>query len=139
MFLATNTLYKLFKMKNILVLIGMALLLFSFRFQNDTEGIIKALKSANALQVSEHFDTFIDLTLPAKDEIKNIGKNQAGIALKSFFDETGVKGFDLSNQREAGATMYMAGKLQARSRSYNITVLLKNKDGKHQIISVRIN
>jgi hypothetical protein len=139
MFLATTALFKLFKMKKILVLMGLSLMLFSFNFQNDTDGIIQALKSANALQVSEHFDAFIDLTLPAKDEIKNIGKNQAGIALRSFFEETGVKGFDLSSQREAGVTMYMAGKLQARSRSFNITVLLKNKDGKHQIISMRIN
>ena len=139
MFLATNVLHKLFKMKKVLVLMGMALLLFSFRSQNDTEGIIKALKSANAIQVSDHFDAFIDLTLPGKDEIKNIGKNQAGIALRSFFEETEIKGFDLTSQREAGATMYMAGKLQARSRNYNITVLLKNREGKHQIISVRIN
>lgn len=139
MLLAINRLFKSFRMKQIFLLAGLAFLFFSFRAQNDTEGIVKALKAANAMQVSEHFDAFIDLTLPGKDEVKNIGKNQAGIALKSFFEETGVRGFELSSQREAGATMYMAGKLQAKSRSYNVTILLKNKEGKHQIISVRIN
>jgi hypothetical protein len=127
------------KMKKILVMTGMALLLFSFRIGNDMADIMKALKTANALQLSEYFDAYIDLTLPAKDEIKNIGKNQAGLALKEFFNENGVKGFNLSSQREAGTTMYIAGKLQAKSKNYNITLLLKNKEGKRQIISVRIN
>ena len=35
--------------------------------------------------------------------------------------------------------MYIAGKLQTKSKGYNITILLKNKEGKHQIISIRIN
>ncbi len=117
----------------------MALLLFSFRTSPDTDGIMRALKAGNAIQLSEYFDAFIDLTLPSKDEIKNIGKNQAGIALKEFFSINDVKGFELSSQREAGATMYMAGKLQAKSRTYNVTVLLKNRDGKRMIVSVRIN
>jgi hypothetical protein len=139
MFLAHKTPYNPYKMKKILVLTGIVLLLFSFRTERDMTGIMQALKAGNALQLSEYFDAYIDLTLPAKDEVKNIGKNQAGLALKEFFNEKGVKGFDLSSQREAGATMYIAGKLQAKSRNYNITLLLKNKEGKHQIISIRIN
>ena len=128
-------------MKKIILLMGMFGLVFlSFRSQNsDTEEIIQALKSGNASSVASYFDSYIDLTLPGKDEIKNIGKNQAGITLRSFFEENGVKGFDLSSQREAGITMYMAGKLLAKNKPYNITVLLKNKDGKHQITSIRIN
>ena len=115
------------------------MMLLSFTFQKDTDEIINALKAGNASSVAAYFDSYIDLTLPGKDEIKNIGKNQAGITLKSFFEETGVKGFDLSSQRESGTTMYIAGKLQTKSKGYNITILLKNKDGKHEIISVRIN
>ena len=111
----------------------------SFTFQSDTDAIIKFLKTGNADGIAAYFDGYIDLTLPGKDEIKNIGKNQAGITLKSFFEDTGVKGFDLTSQRESGTTMYIAGKLQTKSKGYNITLLLKNKDGKHEIISIRIN
>ncbi len=140
MFLATYKWYKLHNMKKMLLLMGLiSAALFSFRPQNDTEQIIQALKTGNASLIAYHFDSYIDLTLPGKDEIKNIGKNQAGITLKTFFDENGVRGFDLTSQREAGSTMYMAGKLIAKNKSYNLTVLLKNKDGKHQITSVRIN
>ncbi len=126
-------------MKKSFLLAGLGLLLLSFTYQKDTEEIINALKAGNAESVSAYFDSYIDLTLPGKDEIKNIGKNQAGITLKSFFEENGVKGFDLTSQRESGTTMYIAGKLQTKSKGYNITILLKNKEGKHQIISIRIN
>lgn len=111
----------------------------SFTLQGDISDIVNALKNANAETVSSYFDSYIDLTLPGKEEVKNIGKNQAGIALRSFFNEAGIHGFELTSQREAGTTMYMAGKLNGKSRDYNITLLLRNKDGRHQIISVRIN
>ena len=86
-------------MKKSFLLAGLGLLLLSFTYQKDTEEIINALKAGNAEYVSAYFDSYIDLTLPGKDEIKNIGKNQAGITLKSFFEENGVKGFDLTSQR----------------------------------------
>ena len=126
-------------MKKILIIAGLGMMFMSFTFQSDTDAIIKSLKTGNADGIAAYFDGYIDLTLPGKDEIKNIGKNQAGITLKSFFEDTGVKGFDLTSQRESGTTMYIAGKLQTKSKGYNITLLLKNKDGKHEIISIRID
>lgn len=105
----------------------------------DTSVIINALKSGSADEVSRHFDNYIDLKLPEKDEIKNMGKNQAGIALKSFFNDNGIKGFELTSQRETNGTAYITGKLQNSGKGYNITILLKNKDNQPQIITVRIN
>lgn len=51
----------------------------------DANNLVNALKSANADEVSNYFDKILDIKFPDKDEIKSIGKNQAGIALKSFF------------------------------------------------------
>lgn len=118
---------------------GLGVVMASFTYQSDVSEIVNALKSANAESVSGYFDSYIDLTLPGKEEVKNIGKNQAGIALRTFFNDVGIQGFELTSQREAGTTMYMAGKLNGKNRGYNITLLLRNKDGHHQIISVRIN
>jgi len=126
-------------MKKIFLLTGVGMILFSFCLFNNQDGIINALKAGNVEQVATYFDTFIDLTLPGRDEIKNMDKHHATIVLKSFFEENGINGFEPISQREAGAIMYMTGKLQGKSKSYNLTLLLKNKDGKHQIISVRIN
>ena len=126
-------------MKKIFLLISLALGAMSFTYQGDTDAIIQAFKNGNALEVSRYFDDYVDMKLMDKAEVKNIGRNQAGITLKAFFEENGIMGFEKASDREIGNTMYMTGKLQGTGRGYGITILLKVKDGKHQIISVRIN
>ncbi len=125
-------------MKRLLILALLGLTTMSFRFQG-TPAIITALKSANAESVSAYFDNFIDLKLPEKDEIKNMGKTQSGLALQSFYRDNNIKGFTLTSQREMGGTTYVAGKLDNGAKGFNITLLIKNKDGGQQIITVRIN
>ncbi len=129
------------KMRKIISLlaIGFTLLTFKANAQSDTNDIINAFKQANVTTISNYFENLIDLTLPGKTEIKDISKSQAGIALKNFYEENGIKGFELASQREAGHIMYMAGKLTGQTKTYNITLLLKNKDSKHVITSIRIN
>ena len=126
-------------MKKILLLGLMSIVFFSFKDQTDISGIVNALKGGNAQQLSNYFDNYIDVTLPGKEEVKNIGKNQATITMDAFFQESGVKGFEVLSQREAGATMYIAGRLQTKSKTLNATILLKNKEGKHSITSIRLN
>lgn len=127
-------------MKRLLLIAGLGLILLSFKaVSGDPESIISALKQGNAEQLSQFFDNILDIKLPEKDEIKNVGKNQAGITLKNFFSENRVKGFELTSQREMGGTMYMTGKLQASGKSYNITLMMKSKGDKTSIITVRIN
>ncbi|MFY8127699.1 MAG: DUF4783 domain-containing protein [Chitinophagaceae bacterium] len=126
-------------MKKLFVLFGFFLALVSFKsIVLDAEDVIDALKSGNASEVAAYFDNLIDLTLPDKDELKNISKNQATITLKNFYEENGIKGFSLTSQRESGQTMYIAGKLQGRIDNKNITILLKKDNNKTVIISVRI-
>lgn len=129
-------------MKKMFLLAGLGLLLLSFKVadaQSGTDAVVQALKSANAERVAAYFDDFIDMKLLDKDEVKNMGRNQATIALRSFFTENGVRGFDKLSDRELGNTMYITGKLTGGSKAYNITVMLKQKDGRHQIITIRIN
>jgi hypothetical protein len=125
-------------MKKLLLLTTLSIALFSFTsiLQSD---VANAVKAGNAEQISSYFDNMIDLALPGKDEIKNMSKNQASIAVKTFFDDNGIKSGEVTSQRELGPTMYMSGKLQGKTKSFNITLILKNKDGKYQITSVRIN
>lgn len=104
-----------------------------------SDEIIDALKSGNAVEVATYFDNFVDLTLPDKEEIQNMSKNQATVAFKSFYQENGINGFNLTSQRENGATMYITGKLTGKIGSKNITLMLKNNNGKYSIISVRIS
>jgi hypothetical protein len=107
--------------------------------QVDNDGVVKALKTANVEQLANYFDSFIDLKLLEKDEVKNMGKNQATLALKAFFTDNNIKGFELTSQREMGNTMYMAGKLKNTGKGFNITIMMKKNDNKQDIISIRIN
>jgi len=126
-------------MKKLLILTILSLFGMAFSPQNDIEAIKQAFKSGNADEVAKYFDDYVDIKLLDKDEVKNIGRNQASIALKSFFSENGVKGFQKISDREIGTTMYMTGKLLNGSKGYNITVMMKQKGGKHVIITIRIN
>ncbi len=130
---------KLTPMKKLLVLVSVCTALFAFTFIDNVPNIVNALRMGNAEEVSRYFDNFIDLKLLERDEIKNMSKNQAGFAFQSFFRENGIRTFELTSQREMGGVMYLAGRLINSGRGYNITILLKNKDGGHQIITVRIN
>ncbi|MDB5247344.1 MAG: hypothetical protein JWQ40_1738 [Segetibacter sp.] len=125
-------------MKKIIFIIMVLFAAFSVRAQ-DANHIVSALKTGNADQVSDYFDKILDLKFPDKDEIKSIGKNQAGIALKSFFDNNNIKGFELSSQREMGGTMYIAGKLTNGGEGYKLSIMMKTKEGRPQIITVRIS
>jgi hypothetical protein len=126
-------------MKKMMVLIGVVLLLSSFFVAGDSDKIINALNQGNASQFSAYFDNFLDIKLPEKDEIKNVGKTQAAITMKSFFDDIQLNGFEKTSQREMGGTMYLTGKLKGKSNTYNITLLMKDRGDKLSIISIRVS
>jgi hypothetical protein len=126
-------------MKKILLLFIVAFAAFGFTGKVDSESIIKALKTGNAEVFASYFDSFIDLKLPEKDELKNMGKNQATIAIKSFFEDNGIKGFQLTSQREMGSTQYISGKLLNNGKGFNITIMMKKTGDKEGIVTVRIN
>jgi hypothetical protein len=125
-------------MKKIILILLVVFAAFAVKAQ-DANNVISALKSGDAEQVSDYFDKILDIKFPEKDEIKSIGKNQAGIALKSFFDANNIKGFELSSQREMGGTMYIAGKLNNGAEGYKVSIMMKTKEGRPQIITVRIS
>lgn len=121
----------------------MALLVGGFAFasipQADPDAIVNALKTADAGKISAYFDDFVDIKLLDKPEVKNTGRNQAGIMLKTFFSENSINGFEKTSQRDMSGTMYLTGKLQNNNKGNNITIMMKMKDGKWQIITLRIS
>ncbi|NDA63276.1 MAG: DUF4783 domain-containing protein [Chitinophagia bacterium] len=112
---------------------------WSFSLQNDLEALLSALKNAQADEVATYFDAMVDMKFPDRDEIKNVGKNQAAIALSSFYSEQKINGFEKISEREIGNTMYMTGRLLNGGKGFNITLMMKMIKGKHYIITVRIN
>lgn len=126
-------------MKKLFLILCSAFLVSSATFAQTGDDIAKTLKEGSADAFANYFDAFVDLKLPEKDEIKNVGKNQATITIKSFFADEGIKGFDKTSERELSGTMYMTGKLAGKNKSYNITIMMKKKGDSFAIITVRIN
>ncbi len=126
-------------MKKLFLLVSVALGLMSFSPQGGVDAIVNAFKSADAAQVGGYFDDYVDIKLLDKDEVKNIGRNQATITLKAFMSENQIKGFEKVSERAIGNTMYLAGKMLNAGKGLNATVMLKMKDGKWQIITLRIS
>jgi len=126
-------------MKKIYIWLLLLVCGLSVNAQTENEAIIQSLKATNMEVLAEYFDDFIDLKLLDKDEVKNMSKNQATIALKSFYNENGIKGFDKVSEGGKGTLSYLIGKLTTATKSYNITIQLKQKNGKSQIITIRIS
>lgn len=126
-------------MKSFFLTLGLAFALMSFTFQAPTDAIVRSLKSASSEQVASHFDDFVDMKLLEKDEVRNMGRNQAALTLKNFFAEKNIKGFEKISEREIGSTMYMTGKLLNSDKGFNITVMLKQNGGQYKIVTLRIN
>ncbi len=126
-------------MKKILLIVCLAMGVAAFGQSAGNDAIVNALKGGNVTSFSSYFDNTLDVKLPDKDEAKGIDKNAAGTTVKDFFDKNGIKGFELTSQRAMGGTMYMTGKLTGGAKPYNITVMMKDKDGKTSVITVRIN
>ncbi len=126
-------------MKRIFLSIILLGLSFSIMAQSETDAIVQSFKSANVDDIANHFDDFVDLKLLNKDEVKNMSKNQAAIALKAFFAENGIKGFDKVSEGGKGTLAYLIGKLTTNGKNYNITIQMKQKLAKMQVITLRIS
>ena len=126
-------------MKKLFLILCAAFLVSVASFAQTGDDIAKTLKQGNADAFANYFDAFVDLKLPEKDEIKNVGKNQATITIKSFFADEGIKGFNKTSERELSGTMYITGKLTGKNKAYNITIMMKKKADSFAIITIRIN
>jgi hypothetical protein len=129
--------HKEYNMKKFFTIVG---LLFSVTiFAQEGNAVIDALKGGDAAKFTSYFAPKVDIKLPNKDEMANVDKAEGASAVKGFFADNNINGFDATSQREMGGTMYITGKLKNGNTSYNITVMLKNKEGSMSVITVRIN
>ncbi len=107
--------------------------------QSETDQVVKAFKTGNVESIASFFDEYVDLKLLDKDEVKNMSKNQAELALKSFYSDKEVKGFDKVSEGGKGNLLYLLGKLTSGNKVYSITIQLKQKSGNLHIITMRIS
>lgn len=115
-------------------------LMFSIAaFSQNGDAVINALKNSDAVKFSGYFDNTVDIKLPKENEMQNISKAGAAAAVKNFFTNNNINGFEVISQREMSGTMYIAGKLKSSTQDYNITVMMKSKGDNSSVITIRIN
>ena len=107
--------------------------------QTETDMVIRALKTANPDLITTYLDDYVDIKLLDKDEVKNMSKNQAAMALKLFYSDHNIKGFEKVSDGGKGNLVYILGKLTTSGKSHSITVQLKQKNGTLYIITMRIS
>ena len=124
-------------MKKIVTLTCTALLFFMMAFQqlSGFDGVVGALRSGNATELSKYIDNNIELSLPSKTD--NYSRQQALVILQDFFTSNGVKDFEIKHKGDNGGSQFGIGTLVTRSGSYRTTFFLTDKNGKLLVKGIR--
>lgn len=125
-------------MRRLLFFITIALVTSTVHAQ-ETDGVVKAFKTANVDEIAGYFDEYVNLKFLDRDEVKNMSRNQASLALKAFYTENGIKGFEKISEGGRASLVYLLGKLNNGNKGYNITIQLKPREGKLEIVTIRIS
>jgi hypothetical protein len=119
-----------------IILLSVLVLVSAFKNEAELDSVLVALKSGNASQLSQHFDSRVDITLPEKSD--NYSRSQAVMVIKDFFSSTGgVKTFELRHHGENNGSNFLIGVLQTHNGRYRTTLFLKQKGDKAYLQEMR--
>jgi hypothetical protein len=104
--------------------------------QETTDKVNTALKAGDAVKLSDHFNSSLDISLPDTDQ--TMSKSHATQVMKDFFKANPCKSYTLNHvgsSREA--TKYIIGTYVVGSKSYKTYILLKETEGKYLIVQLQ--
>ena len=107
----------------------------SFVQSSNIDGVISALRSGNATELAKYFDDNVELTLPVKSD--SYSKAQAILILKDFFDNNGVKNFEVKHKGDQSGGQFCIGTLQTKAGNFRTTVFMKNKNNRELVKEIR--
>lgn len=135
----TNTLLKINRFKNTYVLLLLAipfLLTAGSSAPGDIpQGVLDALKSGNASQLSGFFNSSIELAIPGKEDIYS--NQQAELIMKDFFAKHVPSNFVILHKGGKEGSQYAIGNLTTSSGNFRVTLLIKLRDNKPYIHQLR--
>lgn len=99
------------------------------------DDLVSAIKSGNASQLSKFFDNTIEIVLPEKTNAYS--KSQGELVLKDFFDNNGVKNFEVVHKGENAGAQFIIGTLNTKNGEYRTTIYLKQKGDKQLVLELR--
>jgi len=116
-------------------LLSASLLLVSFTVQGGIDEVIGALKSGNVSELSKFIEDNVEITLPDKSD--NYSKAQAGLVLRDFFSNSGVKSFDLKHKGDGPSGQFCVGTLVTKNGNYRTNIFMKVKGNKQIMKEIR--
>lgn len=125
-------------MQKIFTLTSIALLILLTAFKPPAKGlddVIAALHTGNATELAKYVDDNIEIALPDKSD--TYSRAQALIILRDFFNNTGVRSFEVKHKGDSGGNQFCIGTLHTRSGSYRTTVFMKTVGGKQVVKEIR--
>ena len=117
------------------LLVASFITLASFAQKGNIDAVIGALRSGNATELANYFEESVELTLP--DQSDSYSKAQAVLILKDFFNNNGVKSFDVKHKGDGGGGQFCVGTLQTRSGNFRTTVFMKMKNSREIVKEIR--
>ena len=104
--------------------------------QDAAEMVNTALKSGNAVKLSDHFNSSLDISLPDTDQ--TMSKSHATQVMKNFFKNNPPKSYTVNHTGSSReATKYIIGTYISGSKSYKTYVLLKKTGEKYLIVQLQ--
>lgn len=107
----------------------------AFKPVSGLDDVIGALRKGSATELAKYVDDNIEISLP--DKSNSYSKAQAVIVLQDFFNNNGVKGFEVIHKGDNGGSQFCIGTLQTRSGNYRTTVFMKTKNGRQLVKEIR--
>lgn len=118
-----------------LFLFSLGLSMVSFTSTSGLDEVIQALNSGNANAMSKYFDETIDISLPQKSD--TYSKAQALLILKDFFNNAGVKSFEVKHKGDNSSDLFCIGTLHTKSGNYRTTFFMQKKGDKQVVKEIR--
>lgn len=124
-------------MKKIITLLCTVAFVFLSAFQttSNVDNVISALRGGNASALAKYVDENIEIALPSKSD--TYSRSQAVVILQDFFQNKGVRDFDVKFKGENGGSEYCIGTLQTRSGNFRTTFFMSNRNGKQFLKEIR--
>lgn len=124
-------------MKSILgvSVVGVMLVLVSFRPVYSLDDITYAIRLGNAGELSRYLDNRVDISLPEKSD--NYSKIQAEMIIRDFFTTNGVRNFVVRKLGFSGGSEYCVGILQTRNGDYRTTLFIRQKGDRQLLQELR--
>ncbi len=124
-------------MKQIFTFLSLAVLftISAFKPARSLDDVISALRSGNATELAKYIDDNIEITLP--DKAESYSRSQAVAVLQDFFNNNGVKGYELKHKGDNGGSQFCIGTLQTKAGNYRTTVFMNTKNGRQLVKEIK--